>query len=110
MADRHRIELVFDPECPNASKARELLRTALTESGLPADWREWDRGARDTPPELRWLGSPTILGGGADVAGDDLFPNSANRCRVYPDEAGRLRGVPPLAAVVAALSRTKVDA
>jgi hypothetical protein len=109
MTGRHHIELIFDRECPNASKARDLLRSALAASGLPADWREWDRGAVETPRELRGLGSPTILVGGADVVGDDLFPSGANRCRVYPDEAGRLHGVPPLAAVVAALSRKQVD-
>jgi hypothetical protein len=103
MIDRHRIELVFDQDCPHLSEARALLRTALAAAGLPEEWREWDRAALDTPSELRGFGSPTILVAGADVTGDDAHHGGADRCRVYPDAAGGLHGAPPLDAVIAAL-------
>lgn len=101
------VDLVFDTECPNVDDARALLRTALAEAGLPETWREWERDAEGTPAELRGLGSPTILVNGVDVSGVEPGAGSvdrANCCRVYEND-GRLRGVPPLKAVLGALSR-----
>ena len=103
------IDLVFDTECPNVDDARALLRSALTEAGFPETWREWERDADGTPTDLRGLGSPTILVNGVDVSGVEpgAVAERANCCRVYED-AGRLRGVPPLNAVLRALSRAGI--
>ncbi len=101
------VDLIVDAECPNVDDARALLRTALDEAGLPAEWREWDREASETPPALRGLGSPTILVNGVDVSGvDETKPEAerANCCRVYAHDSG-LRGVPALRTVVLALTR-----
>jgi hypothetical protein len=62
------IDLIYDKDCPNVQEARSLLRDALTEVGMPPEWREWDREGVETPPELRGLGSPTILVDGVDVS------------------------------------------
>lgn len=101
------VDLIFDTECPNVDDARELLRTALKEAGLPTEWHEWDREASETPAALRGLGSPTILVNGVDVSGADetnLPAERANCCRVYAHD-GRLCGVPALRTVVLALTR-----
>src|SRR5689334_22380773 len=81
-----RVDLVFDLDCPNVEEARALLRTALARAGYPATWREWERDAAGTPPELRGLGSPTILVDGLDVSGPEStdWPSErANCCRLY---------------------------
>ena len=96
------VDLVFDPECPNIGEARALIRAALSDAGMTADWREWEREGADTPAPYRGLGSPTILINGTDVTGRDDGGDGANCCRVYANE-GRLRGVPPLSLVVAVL-------
>jgi mercuric ion transport protein len=100
------VDLVYDRECPNVQEARSLLREALTEVGLFPVWREWESEAAETPPELRSLGSPTILVDGVDVSGNDKgdVQPGANCCRLYPHH-GRLRGVPELGVVKSAIIR-----
>lgn len=100
------IDLIYDKDCPNVQEARSLLRDALTELGMPPEWREWDREGVETPPELRGLGSPTILVDGVDVSGTEKedFRHDANCCRLYQHN-GRLRGVPELGVVTSAIRR-----
>ena len=100
------VDLVYDRACPNVHEARSLLREALTQVGLLPVWREWESEAAETPPELRGLGSPTILVDGADVSGNDGgdVRLGANCCRLYQHE-GRLRGVPELGVVKSAIIR-----
>ena len=88
----------------------QLLGGVLDELGLPKEWREWNREALDTPPELRLLGSPTILVDGVDVAqpeSDDPNTISSSRCRLYEDEAGRRSGIPRRQDIVRALLGSK---
>ena len=106
-----RIDLVFDPQCPNVAEARALLRAALEAVGLAPQWREWERAAKGTPPHLRGLGSPSILVDGIDVSDIDDTQRgleTGNGCRVYR-HADRLRGVPTLASVTWALARGSVS-
>ena len=99
------IELIYDRNCPHAATARKVLAGALAAVGLPPRWQEWDRESPASPPHARWYGSPTILVDGRDVAGDESSAD-ANCCRVYPVE-GMMRGAPPIALVVSALSGAK---
>lgn len=102
-----RVDLVFDPTCPNVEKARAAIRAALLAVGAPAEWREWEREAEQTPPSLRAYGSPTVLVNGADVAGgDDAARADANSCRVYVDECGCLCGAPSAQQIVSAIEST----
>lgn len=106
-----RVDLVVDLDCPNVEEARALLRTALARAGYPATWREWERDAAGTPPELRGLGSPTILVEGVDVSGPEpteRLSERANCCRVYVN-GGRLRGIPALEVVETALERWRIS-
>ena len=89
------IELVYFTGCPHVDAARAALRAALNAAGLPAQWREWDQTHPETPERLLGYGSPTVLVGGVDVTG--RAPANAGR-------ACRADGIPPAAAIVAALA------
>ncbi len=89
------IELVHFTGCPHVAAARVALRTALDAFGLPAQWQEWDQTHPQTPARLQGYGSPTVLVGGVDVTGKAVS-NAGRACRAD--------GVPPAAAITAALS------
>jgi hypothetical protein len=96
MPEPLRVELVYDPDCPNVERARAAIRAALSTVGAPAVWREWDRGDPATLQVLRSLGSPSVLVNGLDVGADGgvIAESSANSCRVYTDSHGRPCGAP----------------
>ena len=100
-----RIELVFDRDCPNVGRAREMIRAALGEVGASAVWEEWDRADAATPPELRGYGSPSVLVNGKDVSCDanEAVRSDANSCRVYTDDCGCLCGAPSARLIVRAI-------
>ena len=93
------VELIHSPDCPNVPAAREQLRRALREVGLPEAWKEHDLSADDVAEHARGFGSPTVLVDGRDVSGG--LPSAGATCRVYA--GSEQRGAPPLAAIVAAL-------
>ncbi len=95
------VELVTDKACQNVEAARKQLQRAFEDLGLSPQWDEWDRGSPDAPDYVRRYGSPTILVGGRDVAGEGTEA-AANCCRVYETDEG-LRGVPSVELIVAAL-------
>lgn len=98
----NRVELIYDADCPNVPQARSLLIKAFTQTGVSARWREWERGAPDTPEYARRYGSPTILVDERDVGGG--APGAGNAaCRIYSDGDGRLSRTPPLEAICMAL-------
>lgn len=96
------IEVIYDKDCPNVEGARAHLRQALSGTGLPAEWQEWDRANLESPQHAKFFGSPTILINGKDVAQAEAT-GEANCCRVYVDEAGQFKGTPSIATIVAAL-------
>lgn len=97
-----RVELVTARDCPNAEAARKQLRRAFDHAGLRPEWEEWDRDNPDAPAHVQQYGSPTILVGGRDVAGEGT-QSAASCCRVYQTDEG-LRGVPTIELIVAALT------
>lgn len=99
------IDLIHDVDCPNAGQARINLRRALEMARLPARWREWIRTAPTTPHDLLRFGSPTILVDGKDVAGVEPL-DGADACRIYQDGNLRLKRVPAVSMILAALDRT----
>ncbi len=96
------VELIYDADCPNVENARRQLRAALSRAGESAEWTEWDRNRREIPSYVWQYGSPTILIGGRDVAGETPS-DEANCCRLYRDKSGELHGIPPIEAIVSAL-------
>jgi len=97
------VDLVYDADCPNVGAARAQLRRAFAAAGLEPRWREWDRSAADSPPELRRYASPTILVDGEDVEPVPT-PDGGSACRVYLD--GDAGCAPGLNCIVAALTRS----
>ena len=98
-----RVQLLTFHGCPNGAAAREVLRRVLKSYGIRAPIEEVNTTAPETPEHLKVWGSPTILINGADIEGQGA-PSSAS-CRLYRDEAGRLRGVPPEATILGAITR-----
>jgi mercuric ion transport protein len=103
----YHVTLIYDPDCPNVEAARQALREALTQSGEPPAWQEWNRADPASPSSARQYGSPTILVNGEDVAG--AAPVQADCCRVYADPAGQLRGVPAVGVILTGLRRALHD-
>ena len=96
-----RIEFLYEKTCPNITDARDALRLALEQAGLPQEWREWERNDPAAPAHARQYGSPTILVDGRDVGGEE--PNDEPSCRIYANEPGRNRGVPSVGQIMIAL-------
>lgn len=62
-----RVELVHDGASRHVDVARDVIRAALSELGLPPDWVEWDRhrfGRRDA---ARYFGPSNVLVNGEPV-------------------------------------------
>lgn len=116
MADRvrpsphPRIELVYDPTCPNVDRARAAIRRALASIGAPVAWREWDCTEPSTPPAFRVLGSPSVLVNGQDVGcgTGTMAQADANSCRIYQDDCGCICGAPSMELILAAIARSRV--
>jgi mercuric ion transport protein len=101
-----KIELVYDSNCPNVERARENVRLALKQTGIKAGWQEWERGDPDTPGHLLNYGSPTILVNGKDII-TNMPDSHSESCRLYADINGQLQGVPPVEAIVIAITNKR---
>jgi hypothetical protein len=97
-----KVELVYDPGCPNVPEARAQLLRAFAEAGISCGWIEWNRDSSAAPIYVRALGSPTVLVNGQDVAEETSSSGNAC-CRLYPDPSGTLRGAPSVEQIVVAL-------
>lgn len=99
-----RVELLYDPDCPNVGMARVHLLRAFALAGLVPRWREWRRGDRRAPKRILAYGSPTIL-----VDGQDVVPlaNDASCCRLYAQPDGSTTGIPSVEVIRAALAGDK---
>ena len=97
------IEFIYDRDCPNIEDARTQLRLALGQSGLPAEWQEWEHSDPKSPAYARLYGSPTVLVAGQDITGDS--PSGDPSCRIYANTQGRNRGVPDATLIRTALQR-----
>lgn len=100
----HRVELIYDDDCPNAGLARERLKEALARSGLMVAPTEWLRTSPGTPEHVRGWGSPTILVDGRDVAGQQ--PSESPTCRIYPNPRGGFDRAPSLEQIMAVLGES----
>jgi mercuric ion transport protein len=96
-----KVELLYFPDCPNVPAAREQLRRAFATLGLAPRWTEVDVTSENAPEHTRGYGSPSILVDGREVTGAQ--PGDGSSCRIYI--GSETPGVPPLHAIVAALTR-----
>jgi len=95
-----KVELVYDPDCPNVDRARERLRQAIGARHQALPWTEWRSDDPALPDYARGHGSPTILIAERDVAAD--HPKGTS-CRLYDQGDGTLQPAPPVATILAAL-------
>jgi hypothetical protein len=95
-----KVELVYDPDCPNVDHARERLRQAIGERRQGLHWAEWCSDDPALPDYARGHGSPTILIDERDIAADHP---KASSCRLYDQGDGSLHPAPPVAMILAAL-------
>lgn len=99
--------LVFDG-CPNVDATLERVHAAIREANVGASVRVVLVASDEQAQRLRFLGSPTVRVGGADVD-----PSAEDRvhfglqCRVY-SVRGRLDGAPPVDWIVSALRGERV--
>jgi hypothetical protein len=95
------VTLIYDVDCPGADAARDNLRVALHEAGLPVSWREVCRSVDAPVTDGAHVGSPTVLVNGTDVAPG---PSPTGRsCRTYVDDDGVRSRVPSAARISASL-------
>jgi hypothetical protein len=97
-----KVELVYEHTCPNIEPAREQLRRAFDQLGMPPRWQEWEVKAADAPAYIHGYGSPTILVNGHDVSGT-MDEGADLCCRVYAHAEHGNKGVPALSDIVHAL-------
>lgn len=100
-----RVELIYDPDCPNVEATRKALRQALAQSKQSVSWREWIRGAEESPPYTSGFASPTILVDGKDIEGTKA-PSHASSCRLYACPRGGFQGAPPAETILRAVGST----
>ena len=96
------VELIYDHDCPNVTKARAQLSQAFAEAGIEPGWREWQRDDPAAPNYVCGYGSPTILVNGKDVAGAQAS-EGISCCRLYSNSDSNLQGVPCVQLIVGAL-------
>lgn len=88
------IELLWWEGCPSTERALAELRTALDETGLSrAEISMSEIGDEDLARERGFVGSPTILVDGEDVAptGDE---EAGLNCRIYRLRDGKVSPTP----------------
>lgn len=96
-----RVELLYDPHCPNVGLARAQLLRAFAYAGLDPHWRESRCDEGHVAEPVRPYGSPTILVDGRDVA---PLTHDASCCRLYAQPDGSIKGVPSVEAIRSALT------
>lgn len=99
------VDVLFFEGCPNHEALVPHLRELLDRHGADADLRLVELADPEAAERERFLGSPTVRVGGADVE-----PGAAQRtdfgmkCRLFATPDG-LRGMPPDEWVLGALRR-----
>lgn len=100
------VEVLWWEGCPSTEKALAATRDALREAGLDPDtvhMREIDTDA--DAEEAGFLGSPTILIDGVDVAPTPEGEKPGLTCRIYRRRDGKIAPTPDPADIRDALAR-----
>ncbi len=100
------IELLWWEGCPSTDRAQAELQQALQDVGLSdAPVRRTEIESDDEARTRRFLGSPTILVDGVDVASSGPEEPVGLSCRVYRRRDGRISPTPDPDDVREALER-----
>lgn len=99
------VELIHVPDCPNVAVARERILDAGRGLGVSIALRVREVADQAEAAAAGMRGSPTVLVGGVDVAGDGMAATSVS-CRLYADSGG----APDVEAIAAALRSAREGA
>ncbi|CAA9451304.1 MAG: hypothetical protein AVDCRST_MAG58-989 [uncultured Rubrobacteraceae bacterium] len=89
-----RVRFLFYEDCPSHELALERLREVLDEKGIDASVEVVGVESEEQAQELRFVGSPTILLDGQDIAPPPPDAHYALTCRAYHLEDGRISPLP----------------
>jgi hypothetical protein len=89
-----RVSFLFYEDCPSHDLALERLREVLDEKGLDANVEVVKVESEEQAQELRFVGSPTILINGQDIAPPPPDSRYALTCRAYRLEDSRISPLP----------------
>ena len=95
------IDLLYVPDCPNSTAARDLIELALDRTQLTAVVRQREIHSSEEAERLGMRGSPTIVIDGRDPFAGGAGP-AAMSCRLYRSDAG-VSGVPTVSQLIEAL-------
>ncbi len=99
------VTFLYYQECPSHELALEQVKTILREEDLQAEIRIIEVKTADQARELHFVGSPTILVNGKDIAPPPEDAVYGLTCRAYIREDGRISPLPPQSAVREALKK-----
>jgi hypothetical protein len=99
------IQFFYFADCPSHDIALQRLRDVLSEECLQADIEIIQVKTEEQAQQLRFVGSPTILINGQDIARVDANAPYALTCRAYHMEDGRISPLPSAEMIRAALRR-----
>ena len=88
------VRFLFYEDCPSHELALERLREVLAEERISTDVEVVKVESEEQAQELRFVGSPTILLNGQDIASPPPDSRYALTCRAYRLEDGRISPLP----------------
>lgn len=99
------ITFLYWEGCPSHEEALARLRQALHEEGVDASIEVVRVDTEEQAQTLRFVGSPTILVNGEDVAPPPEGLPYRLTCRTYVQEDGRISPLPSVPQIRSALRR-----
>lgn len=104
----HSVEFLYWEDCPSHERALELLKEAMCEEDIRAEFYLYRLESDPEAEEVGFPGSPTIRVDGADI---DPAPDTpiGLSCRAYRLDAGRISPLPPKEKIVQALRKIGHD-
>ncbi|GBD30665.1 hypothetical protein HRbin32_01774 [bacterium HR32] len=101
-----RVHFLYWEGCPSHEEALRRLRQAIQEEGVDASVEVVRVDTEEDARRLRFVGSPTLLVEGEDVAPAPGLPYRLT-CRAYVLEDGRISPLPSLDQIRSALRRAR---
>lgn len=89
-----KIQFLYYEDCPSHDAALERLRSVMAEEGIEGNIEIARVETDEQAQELRFVGSPTILINGEDIAPPPPSAHYALTCRAYRLEDGRISPLP----------------